>query len=149
MQDCPPLVLALASNSMFLSSCLLPNWTLTSPHNNLCWPKAPISTSTSILPLLLLLLLLLYLLTATAQTSPHRDEEIGIRRRVVRNRELRQVVVANKERGRAVGLEWRGILDRLMTKHGDGSLPGVIFQIVMAYVVVHSSGRWRGTTSSV
>lgn len=65
-----------------------------------------------------------------AEPAPGLDE-IGIRRRAVRNRQLRQA--ANKELGWAMDLELRGILERL-TRHGGGSLPSPIFQAVMAYV---------------
>ncbi|CAM9596167.1 unnamed protein product [Pylaiella littoralis] len=67
---------------------------------------------------------------SNAEPEPRLDE-IGIRRKLVRNRELRQV--ANEERGRAVDLERRGILERL-TRHNSGSLPAAIFQMVMTYI---------------
>jgi len=60
-----------------------------------------------------------------------RIAEGGIRRRLARNRELRQA--ATKEREWAVGLERNGAVERL-TRHGDGSLPADLFRVVMAFV---------------
>ncbi len=60
-----------------------------------------------------------------------RVDEVGARRRMTQNRELRQAAI--KERGWAIDLERNGAVERL-TRHGDGSLPAALFRAVMAYV---------------